>query len=220
MKEGFRLIWDALKQTNPEHTKPFKRQGGFSGTCVNSTYVIEKITKNFGVCGVGWGYEIVSEEYKDGAPIIINDKPLMLNGSVACEVLHVLRVKVWIKQDGELVGEAEHYGQTMLVHRNKYGLCTDEEAPKKSLTDALSKAFSMFGCSADVFMGQYDDSKYVDDLVNKFSFDEYVDKIQSAATTKSVKDIFAEAWKGANNKEQQEKIKKIYENKKQELGVE
>jgi hypothetical protein len=41
---------------------------------------------------------------------------------------------------------------------------TDEDAPKKSVTDALVKALSMIGFAGDIFMGRYDDSKYVNDL--------------------------------------------------------
>ena len=40
----------------------------------------------------------------------------------------------------------------------------DDEAPKKAMTDALTKAFSHLGVSADVFLGLHDSSKYVNDL--------------------------------------------------------
>ena len=42
-------------------------------------------------------------------------------------------------------GEVTHFGQTTFVGANKHGLFTDEEAPKKSLTDATNKALSMLG---------------------------------------------------------------------------
>ena len=43
-------------------------------------------------------------------------------------------------------------------------MTTDGEAPKKSLTDAIKKALSMLGFSADVFLGMFDDVNYVQQL--------------------------------------------------------
>jgi hypothetical protein len=37
----------------------------------------------------------------------------------------------------------------------------DDEAPKKAMTDALTKAMSHLGMSADIFLGKFDDNKYV-----------------------------------------------------------
>jgi len=45
----------------------------------------------------------------------------------------------------------------------------DDEAPKKAMTDALTKAFSHLGVSADVFLGLFDNNKYVADMKEKFS---------------------------------------------------
>jgi hypothetical protein len=60
-------------------------------------------------------------------------------------------------------GTVEHFGQTTFVGKNKNGYFTDEEAPKKSLTDAIGKALSMLGFSADIYLGLFDDNKYVND---------------------------------------------------------
>jgi hypothetical protein len=40
----------------------------------------------------------------------------------------------------------------------------DDEAGKKVMTDALTKAFSHLGMSADVFMGLFESSKYVEQV--------------------------------------------------------
>jgi hypothetical protein len=37
------------------------------------------------------------------------------------------------------------------------------------MTDALTKGFSHLGLCSDVFMGKFDDSKYVDGLKNKYN---------------------------------------------------
>src|SRR5690606_33640239 len=66
-------------------------------------------------------------------------------------------------------GEVVQFGQTTFVGRNKNGFFTDEEAPKKSLTDAMSKCLSLLGFSADIHLGRFDDNKYVNDLRQEFA---------------------------------------------------
>ena len=40
----------------------------------------------------------------------------------------------------------------------------DEDAAKSAVTDALTKCLSYLGFNADVFLGKYDDNKYVQNL--------------------------------------------------------
>lgn len=109
---------------------------------------MKRATETFGPCGICWGYEIVDERYQSGAE---------------GEVVHVLRLKLWYVWDGKR-GEVIQFGQTTFVGRNKNRAFADEEAPKKSLTDALTKAMSMLGFAHDVHVGLFDDNKYVNGL--------------------------------------------------------
>ncbi len=157
-------LWNAVAVTNPNFVKSFARVGGFSGTAINATYQAQKATETFGPCGIGWGIDILEERYQDGAPLIQDGTV------VGKEVIHVLRAKLWYVYQGKR-GEVIHFGQTLFTGRNKDGFFTDEEAPKKSLTDAMSKCLSLIGFSADVHLGLYDDSKYVADLRKEFGTD-------------------------------------------------
>ncbi|NEX63424.1 hypothetical protein [Noviherbaspirillum galbum] len=158
-------LWNGVRTPDPAHTKGFTRGGGFSGTSINSTYLAQLATAVFGPMGIGWGIEIEDEKYVDGAPIIAP------NGTTTCrEVIHVVRVRLWYRSTTEkqpdgrpAVGAVIQYGQTTFIGKNKYGPFTDEEAPKKSLTDAMSKCLSLLGFGADVFLGRFDDNKYVND---------------------------------------------------------
>jgi hypothetical protein len=154
-------IWNIVAVTNPNFVKSFTRGGGFSGTAINATYQAQKATETFGPCGIGWGLDILEERYQDGAPLLQD------GAVVGKEVIHVLRVKLWYVYQGKR-GEVIHFGQTPFVGRNKNGFFTDEEAPKKSMTDAMSKCLSLIGFSADVHLGLYDDNKYVADLRKEF----------------------------------------------------
>jgi len=114
-------------------------------------------TDQFGPVGIGWGFEVVREEYRNGQPYFID--------SVVAhhEVIHILYVKFWYILDGS-TGTIYHYGQTTFTgKRNNGDFFTDEEAPKKSLTDAVSKCLVQLGFAANIYMGVWDDSKYVND---------------------------------------------------------
>ncbi len=167
-------LWALACTTDPRYTKEFKRGGGFSGTAINPTYQNMKATELFGPVGMGWGWEIEKEDYVPGAAFVIE-------GQVTHEVNHVIRLALWYLVTQEFVKmmpEAEpflgqkckviHYGQTAFVGKNKFGAFTDEEAPKKSLTDAISKCLACLGFSADIHLGLYDSNKYVNDRKNEF----------------------------------------------------
>ena len=154
-------LWSTVETTDPAFTKSYKGNGGFQGTATSATYLVKKATDQFGLIGIGWGYEILEEEILEGATTL--DK----SGEKGTEKIHKIRLKLWYKWNGEQ-GEVVHFGQTTFVGKNKYGWFTDEEAPKKSLTDALTKCLSMLGFAADIHLGMYDDNRYVNDLKKEF----------------------------------------------------
>ena len=147
-------IWNQVKNTDPNYVKNFRRAGGFAGTAIDPMYNIFRATQLFGPMGIGWGFEIVNEQIIDGAPLLDSD-----GNVVGCEKLHEIKLRVWYKH-GDATGEIFASGATMMVGRNKNGFFTDEEAVKKSITDALSKALSYLGFSADVHLGRFDSNKY------------------------------------------------------------
>lgn len=141
-------LWNAVEKTPPAHTKAITGKA-YQGTSPKPHYLVHKATETFGPCGIGWGFTIEDERVEEGA---------------GGERLHVARVKVWYEWGGKR-GEVEHIGGTQFSGTRKNGTpFTDEDAPKKSVTDALVKALSMIGFAGDIFMGRYDDSKYVQEL--------------------------------------------------------
>lgn len=155
-------LWEKFEETNPKYTKNFTKSGGFKGTSVNSTFVSKILTEAFGPWGFGWGWNIIDERYIEGAPL---DAKSLETGR---EVVHVIRLSLWYEWNGKRQECPPHFGQTTFVGKNKYGPFTDEEAPKKSVTDAVTKSASMLGMAADIFSGRYDDNKYMDDLKEKY----------------------------------------------------
>ena len=146
-------IWDEVKNTNPQFTKAFKRDG-WEGTAIDSLHTIQRATELFGPCGLGWGYSILDEN-------IVTDP-------VSHDLLHFLRVELWWSYEGE-EGKVIGQGGTKMAYTTGDGYrITDDDAVKKSLTDAITNAFAKLGFSADVRLGMFDDVKYVEAMRKKF----------------------------------------------------
>lgn len=189
-------LWESVQATDPDYTKSFSRSGGFRGTAINHTYQQKRATQAFGPKGLGWGSRILDERYAEGAPILHPQ-----HGVIGREVIHVLRIELWYLREGQR-GSVEAFGQTQFVGSNKHGVYTDEEAPKKSLTDAESKALASLGFSADVHLGLFDDSKYVNDLSARVaeaerpkgpSLAELTAKVEAASNLDELKAAVAQA---------------------------
>ena len=137
-------IWETLSKTNPEFTKPLPGFGGKKLTTIDPMYQIQMMTDLFGPVGIGWKYKA---DYK------------YIDGLVFAEVTIKYFTNEW-----------HEYGPVCSVQNlSKKNGGLDDEAPKKAMTDAMTKAFSHLGMSADVFLGKFDDSKYVEDLKKEFS---------------------------------------------------
>lgn len=150
MKDNLAL-WKSVEMTDPKHTKPITGKP-YKGNSPKPHYLVMKATETFGPCGIGWGFEIVSQQFVPGSP---------------GDIVHVAHIRVWYEYDGKRA-TVEHVGQTMFAGKNKNGLYTDEDAPKKSVTDGLIKALSMIGFAGDIFLGRFDDSKYVEETSREF----------------------------------------------------
>lgn len=149
-------LWHKVEKTDPSQVKPITGKS-YKGTSPKPYFLIQKATETFGPCGIGWGFRVLEERVEDGA--------LIAEGFH--ERMSVARVLVWYEWNGKR-GEVEHVGGTIFSGKYSSGKTfTDEDAPKKSVTDALVKALSMIGFAGDIFMGRYDDSKYVNELAQE-----------------------------------------------------
>ena len=138
-------IWDSLCKTNPDYTRSVPSSYGKKITSIDPMYQIQCMTETFGPVGLGWKYN-VKYTYQDNL--------------VFAEVsIHNCVHDNWFE-----------YGPVCSVQNlfKKNGNL-DDEAPKKAMTDAMTKAFSHLGMSADVFLGKFDDSKYVQEVKKEFS---------------------------------------------------
>lgn len=153
-------LWHSVEKTDPSATKSFTGRGGFRGTQVDPMHLIRRATELWGPMGGTWGIKVIEESIHVGAAMFSEDG----TRSLGFEQLHVARCELF--HPG---GSLPCFGCTLLVWKNKHGTYTDEDAPKKSLTDALSKGLSWLGFAADIHTGRYDDAKYVAAIRDEFN---------------------------------------------------
>ena len=146
-------FWESVKKTDPKRVKAITGKQ-YKGNSPQPYYLVERMTEAFGMCGIGWGLNIVNER---------------MERLTETDVLHVAVVEIWYKQ-GDEYGKITQIGQTKACYKTSSGsMLVDEDAPKKSVTDAMTKCMSYLGFAGDIFSGKWDDSKYVQDLTNEFS---------------------------------------------------
>jgi hypothetical protein len=128
-------IWDQVCETNPKHTKEVSFGRKF--TAIDAYYQVQQATELFGPMGIGWWYTIEDMQITDA--------------------MVICRLSLYYKLDGE---ESKPVTIVSAAQR-KMGSKSDDDCFKKVITDCLTKALSYLGFSADVFLGQFDDNKYV-----------------------------------------------------------
>ena len=133
-----KALWRRVCKTDPRHVKPITGKS-YSGNSPKPYWIVERITEEFGPCGIGWGFEILGERFEH------------FGTGDAAEALHVATVRFWYVLDGQR-GELEQVGQTRAAYTTSKGkFMVDEDAPKKSVTDALVKCASYLGFAGDIF---------------------------------------------------------------------
>jgi len=127
-------IWSQVDKTDPDNTK--KVDLGYKFTAIDAYTQIQRATELWGPVGIGWGWN---------APVF-----------KAYECLLVCEVCLWY-MEGDKVGNIHVVEAAKL----KMGDKPDDNAHKKTLTGAITKGLSYLGFNADVFLGRFDDNKYI-----------------------------------------------------------
>ena len=162
-KENMKL-WKAVEKTNPKYTK----QVGFGRkfTSVNAQSQVMSATEQFGAIGKGWGIE---NEFFNPT----------IEGMIG------YTAEFWWK-DSE--GKHSFNINSSISTHSKAGKL-DDECYKKVSTDALTKGLSKLGFNADIFLGLWDDNRYVSQMNKQFS-DKSDKKDKHSAGTKMTAEVF------------------------------
>lgn len=195
-------LWRSVMRTNPRYTKDLSGTG-FEGTSINGEYMVMRATECFGPIGIGWGFEILEDVLKPGAPIseaiyennkFVGKKLIRdAEGNFITSLHHSMKISFWYIMEGQR-GAITAYGATDYMYMtSKNGIKVDGEAQKKSLTDAIKKALSLLGFSADVWLGHYDDAVYKAESKMEFEIKDASDK---ADDTARIREELDERFKG------------------------
>lgn len=175
-------LWNQVNITDPGAVKPITGKP-YKGNSPKPYWLIQRATEVFGPIGKGWGVTVKSERFER-----LTEQ----------DVLHVAVVSIWYVLDGQRSESFDQMGGTKAAYMSKNGMVVDEDAGKKSVTDAMVKCLSMIGFAGDIFSGQWDDSQYVEWAGNHYALAEYIKSIEAASSIDVLKSHFAAAWKMAN----------------------
>lgn len=183
LKNQHMEIWDQVSRTDIDHTKEVTFGRKF--TAIDAHSQIMEATRLFGPVGEGWGYKTVYgfQDTSRGETFVWCDLTLWWKGN-------------------DLTKGANSYGPIRgmsLVQGFKLGgeaKTSDHDASKKAMTDALTKGLSHLGFNADVFLGMFEDNKYLAELkaesTKRKRSDNKEDKKQEAALIKAIKKTTSE----------------------------
>jgi hypothetical protein len=137
-------LWNKVQTSKSETLKGVNLGRKFKS--INAHSQVMAATEQFGPMGLGWGYEPTYEE---------------VFGMLRCQL------KMWAIIDGQ---RSEFYSEGGCAIEPVAGTdarsirkaaMANSDIFKKATTDALTKGLSVLGFNADVFLGLWDDNKYV-----------------------------------------------------------
>ena len=183
-------LWRRVEKTNPAHTKSVNF--GRKITAIDPYQQIRSATEQFGSAGNGWGWEVVNVQH--------------LSTNEVCVL-----IRLWHGSDKTKF--IEQWGQCSLFI-DKAEKKKDTDCMKKATTDGITKCLSYLGFNSDIFLGKFDDNKYVQERKNEENVKTIAAREKHTPTTTNVEentnDLIAEAIKAINEAATTEQIKAIY----------
>jgi hypothetical protein len=128
---------DAVKQITGGKLK------GFSD--INPQWRYEALTNEFGLCGVGWKFEIANT-FTEPVP-------------ATQEMMIFVQVNLYVKDGDQWSEPIPGFGGDFLIIKDKNGIHGNDEGYKMAITDALGSAAKVIGVAADIYRGRME-SKY------------------------------------------------------------
>ena len=179
---------------------------------INPQWRYQAMTEVFGVCGIGWKYEITR---------------LWTEQASYEQVFAFASINLYIRQDDAWSDAIPAIGGSMLIQKEREGLHSNDEAYKMAVTDALGTAMKMLGVAAEIYLGNFDGSKYKETAQSEptvSAFDICYAEMQKAVDLASLKKIWGKvsllpAFLSLQENEK-EKIRRIKDSKKEEFALE
>ena len=165
MKDNLEL-WHSVEKTNPNYTKKAK-VGGNSITAISPQFQIMNATEKFGSYGSAWGFKNIQLDYSiTSTPIVLSVTDW--NTKVTTQVNSILGLVGFKAEFFYPSGQFEITNSIKIFTDNKHSKIDDNYA-KKLETDALTKALSKLGFNADIFLGKFEDVRYLEEVTKEFN---------------------------------------------------
>ena len=145
MKENLDL-WHKVEKTNPKYTKQ-ANVGGNKITSIAPQYQIMNVTEQFGSYGKTWGFKNIELDY-----------------TLVPEFNLIVFKAIFFYPDGEFPTI-----NSIKMFMDNAKLKIDDNFAKKLETDTLTKAISKLGFNADIFMGKFEDTRYLAEIKKEFA---------------------------------------------------
>lgn len=139
-------LWNKVEKTNPKYTKK-ANVGGNQITSIAPQYQIMNVTEQFGSYGKTWGFKNIELDY-----------------TLVPEFNLIVFKAVFFYPDGEF---PTINSIKMFMDNAKTKI--DDNFAKKVETDTLTKCISKLGFNADIFMGKFDDTRYLAEITKEFA---------------------------------------------------
>ena len=152
-------LWHLVEKTNPKYTKQANVRGN-KITSIAPQHQIMNVTEQFGIYGSTWGFKDSKFDYTlaNSFGLVTFEATFFYpNGEFKIQN----SISLWIDNAKTKV---------------------DSDFAKKVETDTLTKAISKLGFNADIFLGKFDDIRYVDEMNEEFGNDKGI-KTTSATNT-------------------------------------
>jgi hypothetical protein len=143
-KENLEL-WSKVEKTNPKYTKKANVKGN-NITSIAPQFQIMNATEHFGIYGQSWGFKSLNFDYSLKDEGLVSLKAVFFFPKGEFEIIN--SISIW---------------------RDNAKTKIDDNFAKKLETDALTKALSKLGFNADIFMGKFDDVRYVEEMKKEFA---------------------------------------------------
>jgi hypothetical protein len=180
-------IWKQVDKTDPKYTKRVT-YGARQYTAIDPQYQLLQATKLWGPYGFDWG--IRDARYTTFA----YEQDVKVKGQVekVRKVVTTMMLECTFYYPVGGTGIAFDEGNIPIAVDQEFE--AGDDCCKKLMTNARSKALSTLGFASDVFMGKFDDERYVKEMDTKFGdFEVVAGKALVAikkATTKTELDKF------------------------------
>ena len=137
-------LWKKVEKTNPNYTKKANVKGN-NITSIAPQFQIMNATEQFGVYGKTWGFKNMDIDYTLSEKGLVSFKAIFFFPGGEFQTIN-----------------------SVAIYRDNAMTKIDDNFAKKLETDTLTKSLSKLGFNADIFLGKFDDQRYLEEVKKEF----------------------------------------------------